>query len=241
MNALATTMSPRRKKVLAISVILFLILGIILFIVFPPNIALDSLKTKPVILYYNFENLPFQPAQFPSIVNTTLAHHFNTLMLLVYYNHQAIFNESTLHQFFLYSKSKNLTFVPSYYVDSLADRINVSGYQWINLDLEKLNPNEQRWYYGKMLVQNVPLISVTSPYGQQQEFVTSLNIVESYSDSPWFWLEQLTYLHYSHACSVAVWLLRSQAAYDSQKNYCLRYTAGVMVFDYYNLLKTGFS
>jgi len=234
-------MKARRKKILAVSVTSFLVVGIILFLVFPPDIALDPIQNKPVILYYNFENLPFQPAQFPSIVNTTLAHHFNTLMLLVYYNDEAIFNESIVHHFFEYSKSRSLTFVPSYYISSLADRINISGYQWINLDMEKLNPNNQRLYYGKELLQNIRLISVTSPYGQKQEFVTSLNIVESYSASPWFWLEQLTYLHYSNACAVAVWMLHSQADYDSQKNYCLRYTEGVMVFDYYNLLKTGFN
>ena len=234
-------MKARKKKILAVSVTSFLVVGIILFLVFPPDIALDPIQNKPVILYYNFENLPFQPAQFPSIVNTTLAHHFNTLMLLVYYNDEAIFNESIVHHFFEYSKSRSLTFVPSYYISSLADRINISGYQWINLDMEKLNPNNQRLYYGKELLQNIRLISVTSPYGQKQEFVTSLNIVESYSASPWFWLEQLTYLHYSNACAVAVWMLHSQADYDSQKNYCLRYTEGVMVFDYYNLLKTGFN
>ena len=99
-------MRPKKKKLLAISVSLFLILGIIIFVIFPPTIALDPIQGKPVILYYNFENLPFPPSEFSAIVNTTLAHHFNTLMLLVYYNHQAIFNRSTVQQFYLYLQIK---------------------------------------------------------------------------------------------------------------------------------------
>jgi hypothetical protein len=133
-------MRSGKKKLLAVSVTFFLFIGIIFFVIFPPSIALDPIQVKPVILYYDFENLPFQPVQFSTIVNTTLAHHFNTLMLLVYYNHKAIFNESTVRQFFQYSKSRNLTFVPSYYIESLADRINVSRLQWINLDMEKFPP-----------------------------------------------------------------------------------------------------
>ncbi len=161
-------------------------------------------------------------------------------MLLVYYEHQQIFNKSTVKHFLDYSKSKNLTLVPSYYLESLADRINVSGFSWINLDMERFSPNNQRLYYEKISLQNVPLISVTSPYGQPLEFNTPLDIVESYAGSYLFWWMQLSYLHYSHICSVAVWMLRSQQAYEDQKNYCQRYSMGVMVFDYYNLRQSGF-
>lgn len=232
-------MSSKKKKALTASVSLLFVFGIIAFIVFPPTIGLESAQGRPVILYYDFENLPFQSTQFPAIVNATLQHHFNTLMLLVYYDHKPIFNSSMIQQFLKYSEARNLTFVPSYYIESLSDRINVNGLRWVNLDMEKLTPVFQHAFYLKTSVQNVSLISVTSPYGQAEGFVAPIDIVETYSGEFVFWLMQITYLHYSAICSVAIRQVHSQAEYDSEKNYCIHYSQGVMVFDYYNLLKTG--
>ena len=161
-------------------------------------------------------------------------------MLLVYVDHKPIFNSSTIQYFLSYSYSRNLTFVRSYYIESLSDNINVSGLRWINLDMERISPDLQRFFYARTLAQGVGKISVTSPYGQPAEFSPSINIAETYAGSPWFWLLQLTYLHYNHICSVGIWLLHSQQEYDSEKGYCLKYSDGVMVFDYYNLIKSGF-
>lgn len=198
-------------------------------------------STKPVILYYDYENLPFKnSSQFPTIVANTLRHHFNTLMLLVYYNHEMIFNESTVKYFFSYSRSQGLNFVPSYYVESLGDSFNVSGFRWINLDMERIDSNLQPEFYSRISLESVGAeISVSSPYGQHVVYAPSLNIVETYSTTPRFWFLQLTYWHPGHICSIAPWLVHNEQEYDSEKNFCLKYSDGVMVFDYYNLLKSG--
>ncbi len=159
-------------------------------------------------------------------------------MLLVYFNHKLIFNQTTIDYFYSYSHSRNLTFVPSYYVESIDDNFNVSGFSWINLDMEKIASKTQPFFYAKVSSQTRGIISVTFPYGQPVEFRPSLDIIETYSGTPWFWFLQLPYSHAGHICSIAPWLVHSQQEYDSEKNYCLKYTDGVMVFDYYNLQRS---
>jgi hypothetical protein len=225
------------QKSTVIVVIVTLCISTLLLIALPPAPSVHG-SPKPVILYYNYENLPFNASQFPAIVNTTLQYHFNVLMVLVYFDHKLIFNQSTIDYFYSYAFSKNLTFVPSYYIESLNDRFNVSGFPWINLDMERIAPNLQSIFYTRIAAQSPGIVSVTSPYGQPVSYSPSLDIVETYSSTPWFWFLQLGYWHPGHICSVASWLVHSQQEYDSEMDYCLKYTGGVMVFDYFNLLKS---
>lgn len=159
--------------------------------------------------------------------------------MLVFFNHQMIFNESTLGYFYSYARSKNLTFVPSFYIESTGDSFNATGFPWINLDMEKITSNLQPFYFDKVSHElSKTEITVTSPYGQRVEFSPSYDIVETYGTIPWFYVLQLGYWHQDHICSVAPWLLQNQREYDSELQYCLRYTDGVMVFDYYNLMRS---
>jgi hypothetical protein len=163
-------------------------------------------------------------------------------MLLVYFDNEMLFNESTLSYFSSYSRSQNLVFVPSYYIESLSDSFNVSGFSWINLDMERIPPNLQPGFYSKIISRDPNArISVSSPFGQHVEFSPGVNIIETYSGEPRFWFLQLAYWHPGSICSVAPWLLKSEQQYNSEKAYCLRFSDGVMVFDYYNLLRSNLS
>jgi hypothetical protein len=229
----------RRRRIYAIAAVAFVVLFMI-FILFPPPALLVPANKKPIILYYHLLQPPLQVSQFPDVVNFTLQHGFNTLMMVIFNFDEASFNRSTIDYFISYAESKGLTFVPSYYIRSTSDQINVSGLAWVNLDMERLNSYDQRVFYDR-IAQIVPLVSVTSPYGQPVGFHTPMRIIETYATSPLFWLDQLGYYHPGKICSVAAWLLNSQQEYDAQKDYCLKYSDGVMVFDYYSLLKSGFS
>jgi hypothetical protein len=230
-------MEKKRKLGILSVALISLFAASTILTVFPLLSPITSLSFKPVILYYDYENLPFNASEFPVIVQVTSEHHFNTLMVLVYFNHREIFNESTLNYFFAYARSKNLTFVPSFYIEAMKDTFNSTGFPWINLDMEKIAPVLQRFVYARVSDQSSGLVSITSPDGQPVEFSPSLDILETYSSTPSFWFLQLSYWHSGHICSVASWML-SQQEYDSEKNYCLKYSQGVMVFDYYNLLKS---
>jgi hypothetical protein len=229
----------RKKIFIFLLVILVFSVSFELFIVFPPSFLLQPSQKKPVILYYEYPYPPLEVSRFPWVVNFTLAHGFNTLMLEVFYNHRSMFNRSTVDYFISYAGSRGLALVPSYYITATSDKIDVGGMTWVNLDMERLSPLDQRSFYDN-ISQIVPLVSVTSPYGQPVLFSTPMNIVETYASTPLFWLAQLGYYHPGKICSVGDWLLHSQQEYDAEKSYCLEYSDGVMVFDYYNLLRSGF-
>jgi hypothetical protein len=231
-------MAGKSQKSILVAVCVILAVGFatVIFLPFPPPAS--SFPVKPVILYYDYENLPFNASQFPTIVKTTLDHGFNTLMLLVYFNNRPIFNQTMLRYLYSYAASMNLTLVPSYYIESLSDKFNVSDFAWINLDMERIEPRLQGFFYAKIRSQMSGIISVTSPFGQPVEFSPSLDIVETYSATPWFWFDQLSYWHANHICSIGSWELHGEAEYQAEKDYCLKYTDGVMVFDYYNFLKS---
>jgi len=246
-NPTRSSSKKNKKRLFLASLIVSLVsLGVVAFLEYPP-IFFSSPNgqnlPRPIILYYNYENLPFQPKQFSQIVQTTIRHGFNTLMLLVFYKHHQIFDQSTIQNFSSYAAIHNLTLVPSYYITSIAeDSINATSFRWINLDMESIPPFDQLLYLGRTASSpSISLVSVTSPYGQSVTLETSMDIVETYSSYPSFWFMQLSYPHSYHVCSVGVFQLHSQAEYDAEKNYCLRYTEGLMVFDYYNLMRSGFN
>ena len=230
----------KRKSgvLLAIILIAFLIAVLDYEYVFPASFGNDP---KPVILYYNPLNpLKLTPDRFPGVVSYALENHFNTLMLVVYaYNHY-IFNDSTIAYYDQYADSHNLTFVPSYYIVSLADKINVSGFKWVNLDMESISTLQERFFYAE-ISRLAPLVSVTSPYGRTLLYNAELNIIETYTGVPYFWFEQIWFDHSNAMCSVNAGYIAKQVNYASEFNYCLRYSEGVMVFDYYNLVKSNFS
>jgi hypothetical protein len=197
-----------------------------------------SSSSKLVILYYNPFNMQVNESQFPAIISYASRNHFNTLMLIVYaYNHPLL-NSSEVSFFANYSSNRGITFVPSFYIVSLSDRINTTGFKWINLDMESLTVLRQVFFYEKVS-RNVPLVSVTSMYGQQLLFEPKLNIVETYFNTPLFWFYQLWFPHSGVVCSVSVARARSQIDFDTEFEYCLGHSRGVMVFDYWNMLKSN--
>ena len=220
-------------------IIALLVLSYFYSNLFPGNFAGITNSNKPVILYYNYAEQPFKTSDFPNLVSFASSHGFNTLMIVVYINHEAIFNKSVLQGFYSYAKSQNITFVPSFYIESLNDTINVSGFSWVNLDMEKLSQVQQRIYYDT-INSSVPLVSVTMPYGVSNYFQTRMLIVESYASEPVFWLEQMSYSHYGAICSVHMGNVNSEQEYLSEFKYCLKYSEGVMVFDYPSLAKAGY-
>jgi hypothetical protein len=227
------------RRAVSIVAALFL-LAIIYTNVFPGNYGVGITATnKPVILYYNYGEQPFAISAFPNVVAFASSHGFNTLMLVVYIDHDPIFNNSILRSFYEYAQTKNVTFVPSYYIESLNDTINVSGFSWINLDMERLSQSDQAIYYGNMS-KIVPLASVTMPYGENPLFYTKMLIVETYASPPIFWLEQITYSHGGTICSVHINYVHSEQEYRSEFDYCLKYSDGVMVFDYPILVRSGY-
>jgi hypothetical protein len=216
-------------------------LALILNNLFPSYSILTPFSAqKPIILYYNYAEQPFTARVFPSVVSFASLHHFNTLMIVVHIGDRQIFNDSTLLSFYLIAKSNGVTFVPSYYINSFSDNFNASGFSRINLDMERLSQANQLAYYDRTSP-SFSLVAVTMPVGEDALFKTKMLIVESYAPIPIFWLGQLSYPHGGTVCSVLLKYIHNEREYRQEHNYCLRSSGGVMVFDYPELAKSGFS
>jgi len=226
----------RRQKIALVAVAL-----LALYILLEAELTLPlvgNIKDKPVILYYNTFNLPINASSFKTVIDFARSNHFNALMLLVYAYGQALFNQSEISYFSSFAAKNNITFVPSYYIVSGDDRINTTGYSWVNLDMEKLSPKLQSSFYAGIASQ-VKLVSVTSPYGQRLPYHPEMNIVETYYATPVFWYYQLWFDHSAVVCSVSAHSAESQTAFNAEFNYCLERSRGVMVFDYWNMIEAN--
>ncbi len=197
-----------------------------------------DMKDKPVILYYDPFNLPINASSFKTVIDFAISNHFNTLMLIVYAYGQALFNQSEISYFSTFAAKDNITFVPSYYIVSSENRINTTGYSWVNLDMEKLSPKLQRSFYAEV-ASEVELVSVTSPYAQKLPYHPEMKIVETYYYKPAFWFYDLWFDHSSVICSVSAHSAPTQTAFNSEFNYCLEHSRGVMVFDYSNMIRAN--
>jgi hypothetical protein len=224
------------KRFLLLIIILILTSYVALeyYLVFPQVQSSD----KSIILYYDTLNLPFNATTFPHIISFVISNHFNTLMVVVYAYGHPLFNYSEMTFFSTYSRSHNVTFVPSYYIVSLDNKINTTGFEWVNLDMESLKTPAQSQYFSR-ITSAVPHVSVTSPYGQNLPYEPYLEIVETYYNVPEFWFYQLWFSHSSIMCSVSAHSASRQTVFDQEYQYCLDHSKGVMVFDYYNMLKSN--
>jgi hypothetical protein len=222
-------------------VIALFLLAIFYVNVFPGNYGLGITTPKQIILYFNYGELGYKvnASNFPGVVSFAKNHGFTSLMIVIYADHHSRFNNSELQNFYDYAGTQNLTFVPSYYIESMNDSIDVTGFRWVNLDMERLSAAQQLAYYDNVS-QYVSLVSVTQPYGETNLFQTKMLIVETYARLPGFWFEQLWFPHGGTICSVQVRDVRTEGEYQSEFQYCLRYSDGVMVFDYPQLLRAGF-
>jgi hypothetical protein len=225
-----------------------LVIGLFLFSIIYLNVfpggygnGVVTSTPKPVILYYNFGEIgvTFNVGNFSSVVAFTKSHGFNTLMVVIYTNHIARFNDTDLLGFYNYAKSQNVTFVPSYYIESVNDAIDTKGFSWVNLDMESLSQIQQKTYYDN-ISSTVPLVSVTQPYGEANLFYTKMLIVETYASLPKFWFDQIWYSHGGTICSVHIRYVHDEHQYQSEFQYCLKYSDGVMVFDYPQLVRAGY-
>jgi hypothetical protein len=78
------------------------------------------------------------------------------------------------------------------------------------------------------------------PFGEEALFHTEMLIVETYASLPLFWIYQVPFAHAGTICSVQVRYVSSEVQYQLEFQYCLKYSDGVMVFDYPLLLRSGF-
>lgn len=195
-------------------------------------------SNKPVILYVDQGNGLVSTDNFTALTSFAKANGFNTIFFQVYRSGNLLFSVSNLTFFVSSAHAEDLKIFFALYFTSPDQLIPASlynlGEDGINLDMSTLRYSSQS---------NL-LSTLQQNYKQGQTAVTALNfttnlrpnllILETYQSS------DQSFIRHGIVASVEPLALSSKQEYTSQFQYALQNSDGVMVFDYYGLLKTGY-
>ncbi|MDG6994758.1 MAG: hypothetical protein JRN52_02450 [Nitrososphaerota archaeon] len=197
-----------------------------------------AVSNKPIILYVNQGNGLVDESNFSSLVSFAKTNGFNTIFFQVYRSGTLLFTQSELTYFVSDAHVQNLNiFFALYFTDS-TQKIPTSifglGENGISLDMSTLPTSTQEGLL-QTLKQNY-LEGKTAM--TTTNFTTTLNpdllILETYQSS------DQSYIHPGIIAGVEPLAIASKQDYEQQFEYALAHSDGVMVFDYYGLLKTGY-
>jgi len=192
---------------------------------------------KPIILYVNQGNGIVNGSNFGSLVSFATSHGFNTLFFQVYRQGVLLFSTSQLTAFANESHSSGLKIFFALYItnssQALPASIHASGEDGINLDMsmlplsgqQNLLASLQAAYHGQIAVTTTDMTSPLRP---------NLLILETYGTG----FNQ--YVKRGIIASVGVFTTTSEQDYNTQFQYVLQNSDGVMVFDYAGLMKRGY-
>jgi len=195
-------------------------------------------ENKPVILYVNQGNAYVGQNSFANLTKFALDHKFNTIFFQIYNAGDLIFNGSALNYFVLNAHLFHLSIYFALYFTKPNQTIPSSIYSYhedgISLDMSTL-PNTTQTNLLSTLQQNYQSgKTAVTTYNFNTKLKPDLLIFETYTNST------TQYIHSGVIASVEVAQTTSKANYLSQLNYVLDNSNGVMVFDYYGLLKSGY-
>jgi len=196
-------------------------------------------NSKLVILYVNQGNALVNRSGFPSLLTFVNSHGFNTIFFQVYRNGALLFNSGDLSYFVSSSHQKSVKIFFALYFTSPSQLIPASiyglGEDGINLDMSALNPADQ----------NNILSTLSQNYHDGRTAVTTTNfatnlkpdilVLETYDFSA-----DSQYIKPGIVAGIEPLSMPSIQDYEQQFQYALSNSDGVMVFDYYGMLKTGF-
>ena len=192
---------------------------------------------KPVILYVNQGNGIVNETNFSSMTNFAVAEGFNTVFFQIYREGILLFNQEELQTFVTMAHSQNLSIFFALYITNSSQQIPFavlgSGENGVSLDMSTLS----------LASQVSMLASLKSEYGGETAVTTTdmtstlkpdLLVLETYFDS------QQSFIKPGIIGSVGVFETSSKEEYQSEFQYALQNSDGVMVFDYAGLLKSGY-
>ncbi len=192
---------------------------------------------KPVILYIDQGNGVVNATNFDMMASFAVSHGFNTLFFQVYREGVLLFTQQELATFVSDAHAENISIFFSLYMTNSSQQIPVvaleAGENGVSLDMSTLS-----------LASQVSLLAeLKSEYGGQTAVTTTdmtstlapdLLVLETYAAS------QQSYIRPGVIGSVGVFETSNETEYQSEFQYALQHSDGVMVFDYAGLLKSGY-
>jgi hypothetical protein len=237
--------SSRMPIIIGAAILLILIISAGAFLLTQKS-STSSIQTttsasKPIILYVNQGNALVDTSNYTTLLNFAKTNGFNTLFFQVYRSGSLLFSESNLSYFVNTAHVEGLKIFFALYFTGTNQQIPTTiynlGEDGINLDMSTLSS----------AVQSNLLTTLQQNYKQGKTAVTATNftttlkpdllILETYQVQN---SSRDAYIHPGVIASVEPLSMSSKKAYQDQYQYDLSNSDGVMVFDYYGLLKAGY-
>ena len=193
-------------------------------------------QEKPVIMYVNQGNGVVNESNFGTMLSFTSTHGFNTVFFQVYRAGVLLFNGNELSYFVNQSHAQGLkVFFAFYFTNSsqlMPSNIFGLGEDGISLDVSTLSLSTQEGLLADLAPCHcqtaVTTTDMTSPLRPD------LLVLETYGPA----FQQ--YIRHGIIASVGVFATSGLVDYQSQFQYALSNSDGVMVFDYAGLLRSGY-
>lgn len=191
---------------------------------------------KPVILYVDQGNGAVNGSNFGSMLAFASSEGFNTVFFQVYREGVLLFNTPQLGSFVNQSHARGLKLFFALYFTNSSQALPVAifnlGEDGISLDASGLSIASQ-----EALLQGLGSCRCTTAVtttDMASPLKPDLLVLETYGTS------YNSYIRGGIIASVGVFAISSQSEYESQFQYALHNSDGVMVFDYAGLLKSGY-
>jgi hypothetical protein len=192
---------------------------------------------KPIILYVNQGNGAVNESNFGQLLSTATSHGFNTIFFQIYRSGALLFSDASLVQFASQAHGQGLRiFFALYFTNStqtIPTSIYTDGEDGISLDMATLPLDSQTSLFDQLSSGYSGKTAITT-FDFGLELKPDLLVLETYAPS------DQQYIHPGVIGGVEVVATSSKQNYQSQVQYALSNSDGVMVFDYAGLVKSGY-
>jgi len=193
--------------------------------------------TKPIILYVNQGNGVVNVTNFDVMAHFAAAHGFNTVFFQIYRQGVLLFNQQDLQTFVSQAHLLDLSIYFSLYITNSSQQIPPSIYEsgenGVSLDMSALILSSQQSLLTSLKTNYGGMTAVTTT-DMSSPLKPNLLVLETYN------IGQQSFIRPSVIGSVGVFATSSETEYQSQFQYALQNSDGVMVFDYAGLVKSGY-
>jgi len=193
-------------------------------------------ETEPVILYVNQGNGVVNGSNLGTMLSFASSHGFNTIFFQIYRAGVLLFSRSELSSFANQSHAQGLKiYFALYFTNSsqlLPGAIFGLGEDGISLDVSTLSLSTQESLLGDLAACHCQTAVTTTDMNSPLK--PDHLVLETYGPA----FQQ--YIRHGIIASVGVFATTSLSDYQSQFQYALSNSDGVMVFDYAGLMKSGY-
>jgi hypothetical protein len=194
---------------------------------------------EPVILYVNQGNALVDRSNFSALLSFAKSNGFNTIFFQIYRSGQLLFDSSDLSYFVETAHLDGLSLYYSLYFTASSQIIPTSifnlGENGINLDMSTLPVSAQSSLLATLKLDFTSGTTAVTSTNLTTTLKPDLLVLETYS-----FQQDESAIHPGIVAAVEPLSLSSQQEYQQEVKYALSNSSGVMVFDYYGLLKTGY-